>query len=263
VIGTSRVAKGFSGQALTLLGPEPVANLGISGGLPRNYLVLADESLAGGSLERAFIGVDFNMLHQRNGPSRENAIATSRYPTIERMRTAFLSHDAMRTLASASLDCRPRLQRSGAPVLAALEAERRSDIGEAGRELRRILLQDDSARGTRFENRLGDLRDLVRRLREADVEVVLFSAPYREKLQAVFEEAGMRDEFERFHAEIAKLAHEEGVRFVDLHDADAVHELGLPACPNGGIGCHYLDLTHYDPLVGERVAVALNAHAGQ
>ena len=31
----------------------------------------------------------------------------------------------------------------------------------------------------------------------------------------------------------------------------------LPPCHGGGIGCHYLDLTHFSPLVGERVARAL------
>jgi hypothetical protein len=260
VIGTSRVAKGFSRDAMAILGQAPVANLGISGGQPANFSVIADEALAGGRLERAFIGVDFSALHQRDEPAIEPSIASATYPELERVRVAFLSEAALHSLIFAPFDCRPRQRRDGAPVEARVQADSAPDMQSEAARLDLSLERTDPLRDERFITRLGQLRAMVRRLRRNNVEVVLFSAPYREELQALFSEHGLLDEFARFHAEVAQLAHEEGVRFVDLHDA-GTRDLGLPACPDGRIGCHYLDLTHYGPLVGERLAVALTSHS--
>lgn len=264
VLGTSRVRMGFSEPALAQLGPAPVANLGTGGALPAEFAAFAGDALAGGRLERAYIGVDFNVLHQDDAADIAQPIADARFPALERLRRAFLSYDALTALPRALAGCRPALHPNGAPLL---RADGRVDEAspEPARERARLLahFRTTSADDVLFAARMAELRDLVARLRRQRVEVVLFSAPYQENLLSLIAETGHRADFERFHAEVARLAHEQGVPFVDLHGEAAVRELRLPPCPGGGIGCHYSDLTHYVPLVGERIAGRLAAASGQ
>jgi lysophospholipase L1-like esterase len=260
VLGSSRVQWGFAADALERLGPDAV-NLGIGGGLPADFAALADEALAAGRLERVFIGVDFNSLHQVGGRAPARPAAMSPFPELERWRRAFLIYPALRAVPGLLLDCRPKFTPDGAPVLDAAghpllpSPEAAADRVGVAAALARLPRPDPQ----RFASRMGELRALIRRLRRHDVEVVLFSAPYREELLEVFGKVGLRDDFDAFHTELARLAREEGVPLVDLHSPQAVATLNLPPCPDGGIGCHYLDLTHYSPLVGRQIAAQLAA----
>lgn len=264
VLGTSRLKLGFGEEALALLGPSPAVNLGVDAALPADFDSLSGEALAGGRLERAFIGIDFNTVHQWGAVPLMDPIAKARFPWLERWRRAFLGYEAFRALPSALRGCRPAFHGDGAPVLNAsggIAAEHGNYL-ESRSDIARGLRANERPGAETTTARLGQLQTLVADLRKRGVTVVVFSAPYQEGLLTVYDELGMRGRFERFHADVAQLARKERVAFVDLHSPAGVAALALPACPGGGIACHYLDLTHYSPLVGERIAAQLAASAG-
>jgi hypothetical protein len=260
VLGTSRVRTGFSQQALARLGPAPVANLGTSAALPADFAALATDSLAGGRLERAFIGIDFNTLHQDNYTAAEQPLAEARIAALERWRRAFVSYEALTALPPAMAGCRPQLRADGTPIVAAPDEADRAAPESAGARVGRQLRKAEWD-WARFAARLAELRPAIAALRRRHVDIVLFSAPYQENLVGLFGDLGRAREFDRFHAEVARFAREEGIAFIDLHSPAAIRDLGLPPCPVGGIACHYLDLTHYSPLVGEKVARKLATEA--
>jgi hypothetical protein len=268
VLGTSRVDLAFERASIALLGPPPGVNLGLDGSLAAAWAALSEESLAGGRLQRVYLGVDFNLRHQAQESPAPRPFVTARWPAGERWRQALASYEAFRALPQAVFDCRPRFHRDGTPILDASGRTRGPRLSEEGQAsiltdvLRRSAERADlGANG--FAERSAALRRMIAALRRRDVEVVLFSAPYREELVAIFERTGWATEFSRFHEDMERLAREQRVPFVDFHDPAAVSRLQLPPCPGRGIGCHYTDLTHYHPLVAERMAPLLRRAADE
>ena len=262
IVGTSRVKWGFDRDALSELGAQPVVNLGVSGGLPANFSDALDEALAGGRLERAYIGVDFNLVHQLGGPVSSSGIAGSGFPRLERLRRAFFGYEALRSATSALRDCRPAFHVDGSPTREGYRERAQRTVDDERGLLVRRLRRSGGRSEEETSARYVELRSLIVRLRRQDVEVVLFSAPYRKELTDTFAEVGLDDDFAQFHAELSHLAHDEGAAFIDLHDPADVRMHGLRGCAGGGIACHYIDLTHYGPEFGRQIARSIAPRAG-
>jgi len=259
VLGTSRVMIGFDRAALTELGGEDTVNLGVSNGHFSDYRILAEGALAGGRLRTAYFGVDFASLRDPIVPQPAPSPPASRYA---QWRLAYASMDSLHGLITALPNCRPRIRKEGSPVSASWPGLRGpEELASSKEQVRRRFLRRKAwldMRGTgHFDERLDEFSHLIDRLQANGVEVVLFSAPNRKELLDAVDDAGLRSYLSLWHTKMKRFASNKGVRFVDFSSGPENAALGLPACPSGGNGCHYLDLTHYKPEVARAMVPML------
>lgn len=262
MLGTSRVHRGFDSQAMQLVADGPIANLGVASGYPADFVGLTQESLGAGRLQQVFVGLDFRIFFGVEAAKQASPPSQSYWPWLARKRAAYLSSWAIRALPAGLRDCRATTNADGSPLH---DTDGASPGGERIAEdldLMAATFRSDASGGeATYLARMAELRTAIRSWRQSGLVVVLFAAPYRKELLNVYREAGLADDFERFHADFAELAKQEGVPFIDLHSQAAIARLGLPECPGGGIGCHFIDMTHYSPTVARRIAPLLRAAA--
>jgi hypothetical protein len=255
VTGTSRAKRGFDHEALTLFG-ENAANLGVEGAQVADFRALTQAALAGGKLETVYIGIDFSSLHDLRNRPPAPPISASHWPDAEYPRFALFSSHALRGVADAWPDCRVRVHRDGSLVDPSDGIEPSGqDIEAMSREFLARKAAIDRGGRDHFEARLDELAATIASLRARDVDVVLFSAPYRGLLVQQFAKAGLAGEFAWWQEEMRQFSRDQGVQYFDFHSPEGIASLSLPPCKgSGGIDCHYLDLTHYSPVVGRAIA---------
>lgn len=162
--------------------------------------------------------------------------------------TALINPDG--TSTRARLDSRPRPGASPRQMALA-----RREYARRGLELRH-------GGQARMAGRLAELRAMVRDLRRAGVNVVLFAGPVRSQLDLIQRESGLDTASAQWHRQLAAMARQEGAVLLDLRSPQALAAAGVPPCPGGGHDCHFRDLTHYSATVGAALSGQL-AQAGQ
>ncbi len=248
LLGTSRVERGFDAAALDTLGDGPQVNLGIANGMPADWQALLADASAVGLPRRVYIGADFVMMSRREGNPVPEPIAEAPFPQVEEWHRAYFSQSALLGITTLGEGCRPAYRRDGSMVT----PERTPDfagpehLARAETALGRRLALDPAERRIIYQPRRELMRQLITGLREQDVEVVLFAAPYNHVLRGVYDRLGMAGEIDWFNADLAALAEELEIAFVDRSDAATILQMGVSPCADGTELCHFFDLTHYD-----------------
>jgi hypothetical protein len=264
VIGTSRVAYGFDHEALARLGPPPAVNLGVEGAMIADYRPLLAQAMAGGKVERVYLGIDPNSLAGEGFAADVPFFADSWWPAGALILHGFFSREAVIGLARSIGDCRPHFDEHGAPVHA--EDLRhfellgpRPSVAQLERRFVRERVALERGDEHRRQARLAELRSLLRELRRRGIETVVFTAPQREDVLAAHARAGLAPVLQSWFEMTATLARAEGAAFVDMSSAPAVAALKLPPCPSGSIACHFPDRSHFSPVIGRAMARLLAA----
>lgn len=256
VMGTSRIQFGFDSAALDVLQVDgPTANLGIPAALPSDWQTLGAAVLQNARHPVIYIGVDFSSAYQRANaplvPQPGNVVAR----TFARLRGAWFSNQALQILPDALPLCEVGYHADGtfAPevdvhstMLGNLHTTERMRTGVRSVYTAGLVGQ-----------RLAEIGGLLRQWNRAGAKVVVFSAPYRPEAMQAYREEGLAETFTLYHQRLQQIALANGAAFVDFRSPQAIADLDLAPCPQGGIGCHYYDLIHYRPELGRAMAPAL------
>lgn len=260
ILGTSRVQFGFDSAALaTLQVRGPTANLGVPASLPSDWETLGASVLRSATRPVIYLGVDFNSAYQPANapldPQPDNAVARA----FDRLRGAWFSNQALQSLPDALPLCAIGYHADGTY---AREVDAHSPL------LGNLYNTAQMREGIRWtytpgivNQRLAQIDRLLAGFGRAGARVVVFSAPYRPEAMQAYRQEGLADEFALFHRRLQQIAQANQAAFVDFRSPRAIAELDLAPCPQGGIGCHFYDLSHYRPELGRAMAPALRRAA--
>ena len=249
LFGTSRVMLGFAeADADALLGRDTL-NLGIEAAQMGEVALLFEEAAAGGTLKRAWVGLDFSMFAGRGDVRIERPLDLPqplfnlRYGIAD---PAVLRHAAGRLLRGCASDFtlrgfslpKARMDRPPPEEAAA---------GQAGAWRARDREGPITARAS-YRAQLAQLRTLARSARRRGIQLVLFVAPSPPLLQRAVRDSGRADAHRAWQRDIEEAARAEGAELLDRRGV----------APNDCISavdpaCAFVDPIHFRPMVGRRI----------
>ncbi|MDG2004607.1 MAG: hypothetical protein P8J20_14895 [Novosphingobium sp.] len=268
ILGSSRAEFGFDSGALSLLGQGPVLNLGVSGATIHDHAGLVADAKAGGRLEKAYIGLSLGLVGTERQPPPIQPISNALWPRAAYVMRGFANNEALRTLTQLGQGCRPLFAPDGAvtgqPFIQQIDGITRiRALRSIPASWRRIALTLERGDRNEITQSYQPTRQLLTELREHGVETIVYSEPLTQAIRASHGKAGLEEEFHRWTAETKAITENAGARFIDFNTPEIKAAMGLPFCPHGSIDCHFIDLTHYSPVIGRAMARELAKMSSQ
>ena len=253
LIGSSTVYRGLDPEAID--DALPTFNLGISSLRILEARRYVQHATRFAPVEEVVLGLDFFMFDaaRRSEPGFDAALG-GLDASIGSVLASTLSWHALRDAWRVSGDAAPKdgiWQRNGHKRTFPRSAESNSALLEsAAREY--AAMNPDSGPG------LAELEALITYCAERSVRLRIFFTPVHISYMNAIALAGRSDDFVRWKAAVIALGERHGQKIVDA-------SLGNPAVvsPLAASSRHYIDPSHYSPLVGAAVLHALGLRVRQ
>ncbi len=253
VMGTSRVHYGFDSAALASVAVTgPATNLGLAGALPADWRKLGMDVLRNADGPVIYLGVDFSSAYQSDTSQFDQTDESVIEQAFAHLRGSWFSDQALRVLPGALFGCAVLIRPDGSPVLDSSANPLHNDQLQTPERLVRAIRMGQPQRW--MDERSTQISDVLRQWHDEGATVIVFSAPYRSELLEIYRQEGMLDDFITFHRRLREISANQGAAYLDFNAPATFAELNLPACPEGGTGCHYFDLTHYRPELARAMA---------
>jgi hypothetical protein len=262
LIGSSRVLVGIPVNH-PAYGTKRVYNLGLNETTLTETSAVLDFALQRNRLKRVLLGADFLLFSdvRGNSPGFDN----SRFnPDLDLLEYHFKNVLGSQVLADSGSLLRQWLRGKPPPTGERGFLSKTVPPGQSQREIfaariRGFLTDPQTYAGFRYsQQRLEVFRRMVRRCREARVELIVFIPPVHALQLETMRAAGLWPTFERWKADLARILAEEGVeRSVPLWDFTGFAGCVAEPVPLAGDTKTrmkwYLESSHFTPALGELV----------